>query len=224
MVNSGSLGTTNCTHFLSSANRATTHTNSETIDSGVNESLGLTASDDITTDDVQIGVVGSQVLDHVQLINRVSLRGINDDNVNTCGNQALDTFFVSLAGSDGGTTHQMSFLINGGQGEIFLSHQISSGHQGDQLVALIDNGKFTLLTFLQDFLALGQIVRFVSGDQICGHNFAQGGIDISDEINITTGNKSQKFATHLSTICDGNTTEAHVFSNLQHISDGMVRT
>jgi hypothetical protein len=57
--------------------------------------MSLSLSYDISSNDIQVRVIGFDVFQHIMLINGVSLRRINDNRIDSSSNEMLESFLVS---------------------------------------------------------------------------------------------------------------------------------
>ena len=69
------------THLLGGANRTNAHPNAQRVDSGGDEIGRLPSRHHVAAHDVDVGVLGLDVLDHLVLVHRVALRGVDHDYV-----------------------------------------------------------------------------------------------------------------------------------------------
>ena len=100
----------------------------------VYEIFGLRRSDDVAPNDLNVGVVLLDVLDHVDLENGVALGGVEDNDVDTGLVEEADPLFVHLLGGDSCPHQQLVVLVLGRVGKIPGLFQIRSGDECHQLI------------------------------------------------------------------------------------------
>lgn len=66
---------------MGGANRTNAHPNAQRVDSGGDEIGRLPSRHHVAAHDVDVGVLGLDVLDHLVLVHRVALRGVDHDYV-----------------------------------------------------------------------------------------------------------------------------------------------
>ena len=100
----------------------------------IDEVLSLRSRDDVASDDLNVGVVCLDVLDHVDLEDGVSLRGVEDDDVDAGLVEQADPLLVGVLGGDGGAHQQLVVLVLGRVGVLPRLFQIGARDEGHQLV------------------------------------------------------------------------------------------
>lgn len=78
VVDGCGLRPTHSTDLLSGADGTTAHTHSDTIDASLDEMVGLTRGDDITANQLDLGIVLLDVLNHVNLVDGITLQCENE--------------------------------------------------------------------------------------------------------------------------------------------------
>jgi hypothetical protein len=71
-------------------------------------------------------------------------------------------------------------------------HQVTPGEQGDQVPILIHNWQFTLLRTPEDFVGFGESGACRCGDEVCGHDSRDWILVVLVELDISTGDDSEK--------------------------------
>src|SRR5436305_1589095 len=94
IVNGCGLRTSNSHYFLSDASATTAHTNTKTICTSSNEIGRLFASNNIASDDIKLRILLLDVMNHLDLVNTISLTAVQDNNVQSSINQLLKPVFV----------------------------------------------------------------------------------------------------------------------------------
>jgi len=87
--------------LLGNASRASTHTDTKTINTGLDQLGGLLTSDDVATNDIKLGEVLLDPADHLKLEDAVALGAVKDDNVEASLNKRGETLLVVRAGANG---------------------------------------------------------------------------------------------------------------------------
>jgi hypothetical protein len=197
-----SLGTTDSHNLLGDTGTTAAHANSQAIDTGGNQSSSLLTSDDITTDNVNLGHVLLDVLDHLDLVHRVTLAGVQNNNVQTSLNKKLEALLVLLASTNSSGTDQLLGVGElGGKGVVEVLHQIRAGKQRDDVAVGIDNGELSLLGLTENLVGLGQGGAGRGSDKIGGHNGCHGLVEISVELDVTRGDHSNELGLKGSVLC-----------------------
>ena len=201
-VDGSSLGTADGHDLLSDAGRARAHTDSETINTGGDETSGLLTGDDVSTNDIDVGVGLLDVLDHLDLVHRVTLGRVEDDNVETSIDELLETGLVVGAGTDGGSGNQLLGLGElGGKGVVQVLHQVGARDERDEVAAVIDDGELALLGLLQDGVGLAELNAGLSGDELGRHDLADRVSQVVVELNITRSDDTEELGAKLAGLC-----------------------
>lgn len=202
-VDGSSLGTTDGHDLLGDAGRAGTHTNSETVDTGSDETSGLLASDDVTTNDIEAGVSLLDVLDHLDLVHGVTLRRVENDNVETGINELLETGLVLGAGTDGGGSNQLLGLGElGSEGVVQVLHQIGARDERDEVAGVVNDGELALLGLLEDGVGLSELNAGLSSDELGGHDLADRVAQVVVELDITGSDDTEELGAKLAGLCE----------------------
>ena len=198
----GGLGTTDSHDLLGDAGTAAAHANSQAIDTSSNQSCGLLTSDNVTTDNVDLGEVLLDPLDHLNLVHAVTLAAVQDNNVETSINKELESGLVLLTGTNGSSGDELLRLGElGGEGVVEVLHQIAAGQQGDEVAVLIDNGELALLGGTEDLVSLGQGGASGGSDEVSGHDGGDGVIKVAVELDVTGSDNTNKLGAEGSVLC-----------------------
>jgi len=208
VVDCSGLRTADSTNFLCGANRSNTHTNTEAIASGGNEVGGLAARDDVTANDIKLGEVALDPLDHLQLVHGVTLRGVNNDEVNPGFNEGSHTLLVVRAGSDGSTNEELLISVLGGVREVAVLEKVLARHQSNKVALLVGDEKFGGLRVYEDLVKLLEllVVFFEGGDELVGwsHNLLDRRVAIFDKVDVSGRDKAEELGSELPVLRDGN--------------------
>mmetsp|Transcript_13474 Transcript_13474/g.25973 ORF Transcript_13474/g.25973 Transcript_13474/m.25973 type:complete len:580 (-) Transcript_13474:42-1781(-) len=224
VVDGGGLSTSDSADLLCGTNGTHTHTDAETIDTGLDEVEALRGGDNVATDDLK--VVTELLLDPVdefELVDGVTLGRVNDDAVNTLGDEGLEALAVVGAGSDGGTDEEL--LADGGlggEGEVTVLLEVVTAAEADELVVVVDNGKLTLLGLAENEVGLVEGAALLANDEVSGHNLGKLAGAVLEEVNVAVGDETHKAGAHLAVDGDGDAGEATLSLDAVHIGDGVV--
>lgn len=198
VVDGGTLRSTTGHNLLGDTDGTRTHTDSQTIGTSLNQQSSLLSGNDVTGNDLQFRVGGLDPLDHVQLENGRTVRGVQDDDVQTSLNQLGQSLSVSLDGTDSSTTQQLLGVERlGGVWVVLVLLQVGQRDEGDQITGLVNNWQLTLLGGSQQRVTLGQSDALLGGDQVGGHNFGDDGGVVLVELNVTGGDNTNKLGAWL---------------------------
>lgn len=176
----------------------------------------------IASDDLQFGILLLDVLDHLDLVNGIALRRVQNDDIDTVGHQQMQTCLILVACTNGSAHKQLFIRILGGIriGSCLL--QIGTCYHGNEFSILIHNGQLALLALLQYGIRHGQCDAIGRCCQLCRHYVRQQDIGlILTEINVTRRDHAQQFATQLTVLGDRITGEAVLATSLEHIANGI---
>ena len=180
--------------LLRDTDRSGAHADPQGVGTDGDELCGLFPRDDVSGNDLQVGEGRLDPLDKLDLVDRVSLGRIEDDDVESGLDQQPQPVLVGLSGPDGGSTVQLLALGQlAGQGEVLVLQQVRSGQEGDQVALTVDDGEFTLLAVPDDLVGLLQRDARVAGDEVGGHDVGQRGRGVP-ELDVSTGDDSEELA------------------------------
>lgn len=201
-ADSNGLGTANSHDLLGDASTTAAHANSQAIDTSSNQGCGLLTSNNVTTDNVDLGEVLLDPLDHLNLVHAVTLAAVQDNNVETSINKELESGLVLLTGTNGSSGDELLGLGElGGEGVVEVLHQIAAGQQGDEVAVLIDNGELALLGGTEDLVSLGQGGASGGSDEVSGHDGGDGVIKVAVELDVTGSDNTNKLGAEGSVLC-----------------------
>lgn len=200
-VDSSSLRTTNSHNLLGNAGRATTHTNSETINTSSNERSSLLSSDDVSADDIEIRELSLDPLDHLNLVHAVTLRAVEDNDIKTSVNKLVETDLVLRASTNGSGAEKLLAVGElGGKGEVLVLGQIGARDHRDKVEVLVDDGELALLRLGQDLVGLDEGDAVGGGDKVGDHDLGNGLADVLLELKVSVGNDTEELGTELSVL------------------------
>lgn len=201
-ADSNGLGTTNSHDLLGDASTAAAHANSQAIDTSSNQSCGLLTSNNVTTDNVDLGEVLLDPLDHLDLVHAVTLAAVQDNDVETSINEELESGLVLLTGTNGSSGDELLGLGElGGKGVVEVLHQIAAGQQGDKVAVLVNNGELALLGGTEDLVSLGEGGASGGSDEVSGHDGGDGVIKVAVELDVTGSDNTNKLGAEGSVLC-----------------------
>ena len=201
-VDGSGLRTADSHDLLGDASRARAHTDSETINAGGDEASSLLTGDNVAANDIEVGVGLLDELDHLNLVHRVALGRVEDDNIETGVNELLQTLLVVGTGTDGGGSDQLLGLGQlGGEGVVQVLHQIRARNERDQVALLVDNGELALLGLLEDGVGLGELDAALGSDEVSRHDLGDGIVPVVVELDITGSDDTEELGSQLSGLC-----------------------
>jgi hypothetical protein len=192
-VNGGCLGSANGHDLLGNAGRATSHTNSETVNASSDEAGSLLSGNNVSTDNIKVRELSLGPLDHLNLVHAVTLRAIKDNNIETSLDQLLQTNLVLRSGANGSSTEKL--LAVGklrSQGEVLVLGQVRARNHGNQVEVLVDNGELALLGLGQDFVGLGEGNAIGSSDEVVDHDLGDRCAVVIFELDVSVGDDSEQ--------------------------------
>mmetsp|Transcript_8410 Transcript_8410/g.38241 ORF Transcript_8410/g.38241 Transcript_8410/m.38241 type:complete len:331 (+) Transcript_8410:1393-2385(+) len=148
LVDGGRLAAAHRAHLLRGADGAGTHADAESVGASLEEPLRLELGHDVTADDVELGDVRLEPLDHLNLVHGVALGGVEDDHVHTLRGESLGALLVRRAGADRGAAEEAALLVERGRAggrEELLRLDRRAGHQAHELALVVDHRELTLL-------------------------------------------------------------------------------
>lgn len=199
-VNSGSLGSANSHHLLGDADGAGTHTDTESVSTSSNEAGGLFTGNNITSDNIDVRESLLDPLDHLDLVNRVALRRVEDDNVETSLDEESKTLSVRGTGTDGsGTVELLALGALGSQGEVLVLEQVGTSEEGNKTALGVDNGELSLLAVTEDSVGLLEGDALLGGDNVGGHHLGKGDGGVT-ELDVTSSDDTEELAVHSTSV------------------------
>ena len=222
-VDSRTLSTTDSAHLLGGADGAHTHTNTDTVHTSINEMLALAHSDHVSTNHIDLREGGLQPADHLQLVHGISLRGVHHNDIHSSVDQSGGTVLIVGASTNGGRAEQAALGVSHGVGVLAVLEQVSARHESDDVALLVHHGQLSDLALAEDLHSLSRVHGVSDGlDVLGGHDLADLGVHVLDEIEVTVGDDAQKLLTQLSVGGDGESAEAVLVLNLEAVSNGVL--
>jgi hypothetical protein len=199
----GTLGTTDSSDLLGDADRAGTHADTETVSASGDEGGGLLTADDVAGDDLEVRELLLDPLDHLDLEDGVSLRRVEDDNVETGVDEEAETLTVGGTGTDGGSAEELLRVgLLRGEGVVLVLEEVGTGEESNELTVLADKRKLALLRVTEDGVGLLEGNTGGSSDEVgaLGHDRVEGG-GLGAELDVATGDDTEELATKLAVVC-----------------------
>lgn len=201
-VDGGSLRTADGHDLLGDASRARAHTNSETVDTGSDQTSSLFAGDNVSTNDIKARVGLLDELDHLNLVHGVTLRRVENDDVKTGVNELLQAVLVLGTGTDGGGGDQLLGLGQlGSEGVVKVLHQVGARDKRDKVAVLVDDGELALLRLLKDGVGLGELDATLGSNEVGRHDLGDGVVLVVVELNVTRSDDTQELGAKLAGLC-----------------------
>lgn len=199
-VDGGSLRSTDGHDFLGDADGSGSHSDSKRVGSSSDEHSGLLPSDDVSSDDVDVGVGSLDPLDHLDLEDRVSLRGVENDDVKSGFDEEGESLLIGRSSSDGGSTEELlGGRLLGGERVVLVLEEIGSSEEGSKVSLGVDDGEFTLSGVSEESVGFVELDSDLSDDEILGHDRGEGGVGVP-ELNVSTSDDSEELASELSSV------------------------
>ena len=201
-ADSGGLGTTDSHNLLGDTGATGAHANSQAIGTSSDQGSGLLAGNNVTGNNIDLGESLLNPLDHVDHEHGVTLGAVQDDNVQTSLNKALETGLVLLTSSDSGSTDQLLGVGElGSKGVVEVLHQVGAGQQRDEVTLAINDGQLALLGLTENIVGLGQGGTGRGGDQVSGHDGSDGVVQVTVELNVTGSNHTNQLGAEGTILC-----------------------
>lgn len=136
----------------------------------------MLAGDDVACNDLEVGKGLLDPVDHVDLEDRVSLRRVEDDDVEASVDEEAKTILVVGACADGGCGIELLALgVLASEGVILVLEEIGASEEGCEAALVVDDGEFALLGGAEDDVGFVEGDALWSGDEVGGHDFMEGG-------------------------------------------------
>ena len=145
-VHGRGLSASDCHDFLRDAYRSTAHAHSECVRTGFDQVLRLTLCDDVAGDDLNVRVRLLDPFDHVDLIDGIALRRVEDNHIDTSLSETFDAFLVLFSCTHGSTAEQLPVLIFRCQRIITILLQIRASDQRNEFTVGVHDRQFTCNT------------------------------------------------------------------------------
>lgn len=201
-VDGSSLGPADGHDLLGNAGRARAHTDTEAVNTSLNEGSGLLAGNDVSANDVDAGELVLDPLDHINLVHGVTLGGVEDDDVEAGIDEEAETLLVLGTSANGGTTEELLAVGQlGGQGEVLVLVQVGAGDHGDEVEVLVDDGQLALLRLGEDLVGLDKVDTGGGGDQVSDHDVGDGLVGVLLELDVTVGDDAEQLGAKLAVLC-----------------------
>jgi hypothetical protein len=200
-VDGGSLRTADSHDFLGDAGRTATHTNTETVNASSNKRSSLLASHDVSANDIETREVLLDPLDHLDLVHAVTLRAVEDDNIETSIDEKLESVLVLGTGANGSTAQKLLAIGElGSEREVLVLSQVGSRDHRDEVAVLVDDGKLALLGLGQDAVGLDEVNAVGGCDEVGDHDLGDRGVVVLLELDVAVGNDAEKLGTELAVL------------------------
>ncbi len=203
-VNGSSLGAADSHDLLGDAGRTTAHTNTDTINTSLDESSSLLAGDDIATNDLETRELVLAPLDHLNLVHAVTLGAVQDDDIEASVHELLEACLVLRTSANGSSAHKLLAVGKlGSEGEVLVLGQVGARNHGDEVLSLVNNGKLALFGLCENLVGFGEGDAVRGGDKVRNHDIRNGGGVIVLKLEVAVGDNTEKLGTELSVLCCG---------------------
>lgn len=219
-VHSGTLGPTDGHDLLGDTNGTGTHTNPQAIGTGSDQLSSLFPSNDVTSNDVDLGVSLFDPLNELDLVDRVTLGGVEYNNVEASLSKKLEPVFVTWSSTDGSTAVELLALGNfAGVRIILVFEKVRAGDKGDEMAVGVNDRELALFSLTQETVGLLEGDRRRAGDNFSSHNRLDGSLSVL-KLNVPTSNNTKELAIRLAGLSDRNTAEAELSLDLKDAEEG----
>lgn len=219
-VHSSTLGPTNGHDLLGDANGTGAHTNPQTIGTGSDQLSSLFPSNDVTSNDVDLGISLFNPLNELDLVDGVTLGGVEDNNVKTSFSEKLEPVFVTGPSTNGSTAVELLALRNlAGVRIILVFEEVRPGDKRDEMALGVDDREFALLSLAQKTVGLLESDRRGASDDLSSHDRFDGSLRVL-KLDVSTSNDTKQLAIRLAGLSDRNTAEAKLSLDLKDTKEG----
>lgn len=201
-VDGGGLGAADSHDLLGDTGRTTAHTDAETVDTSRDESSRLLTGDNVAANDINLGELALDPLDHLNLVHGVTLRAVQDDNVETSVDELLEAELVLGTSANGSSAEELLAVGQlGSEGEVLVLGQVGTRDHRDQVVGLVNNRELALLGLGENLVGLDEGDAVGGGDKVGDHDVLNGGAVVVLELEVTVGDDTEKLGAELSVLC-----------------------
>ena len=199
-VDGSSLRSTDGHDFLSDTDRACSHPDLQSISSSSDEPSSLLSSYDVSSDDVDVRVGRLDPLNHLDLVVRASLRGIDDGDVESSFDKEGESLPVGRSSSDGGSAEELlGGRLLGRERVVLVFEEIGSSEEGSKVSVRVDDGEFPLSRVSEESVGFIELDSDLSDDEILGHDGGERSVGVS-ELNVSSGDDSEELASELASV------------------------
>lgn len=219
-IHSGTLGPTDGHDLLGDTNGTGAHTNPQAIGTSSDQLSSLFPSNDVTSNDFDLGISLFDPLNKLDLVDRVTLRGVEYNNVEASLSEKLEPVFVTRSSTDGSTAVELLALGNlAGVWIILVFEQVRAGDKGDEMTVGVNDRELALLSLAQETVGLLEGDRRGAGDNFSSHDRLDGSLSVL-ELNVSTSNDTKELAVRRAGLGDRNTAEAELSLDLKDAEEG----
>lgn len=214
------MGPTDGHDLLGDTNGTGAHTNPQAIGTSSDQLSSLFPSNDVTSNDFDLGISLFDPLNKLDLVDRVTLRGVEYNNVEASLSEKLEPVFVTRSSTDGSTAVELLALGNfAGVWIILVFEQVRAGDKGDEMTVGVNDRELALLSLAQETVGLLEGDRRGAGDNFSSHDRLDGSLSVL-ELNVSTSNDTKELAVRRAGLGDRNTAEAELSLDLKDAEEG----
>ncbi len=173
-VDGSRLRATDSHDLLGDTDRARTHANPKTVRASSDEACRLLACNDIAGDDLELREGLLDPLDHLNLVDRVALGGVENDDVQTGLNKKREA--VAVCGARPDSSSGIELLALGKlrrEGIRLVLEEVRASEERREAPILVHDGKLALLGVAKDIVRFLESDALRSGNEVGGHDFVQ---------------------------------------------------
>lgn len=197
-----SLRTADGHDLLGNASTTGTHANSQAIGTGSDKQSSLLLGNNVTGNNIDLGELLLDVLEHVNLVHAAAVAGVQDDNVKTGIDEQLEAVLVLLTSTNSGSADKLLGVGElGGKGVVEVLHQIGAGEEGNEVAGGINDGQLALLGLAEDLVGLSKGGASRGSDQVSGHDGGDRLLKVLVELDVTGSNHANQLGAKGSVLC-----------------------
>ena len=225
-LNSGCLSAADALGFTGDADGAAADTDLDEVCTGLRQIVEAVFIDDVAGTDLdRVAVLGTDPVNRFLLPDRIAVRRVDDQNIDTSLDQSRYTFLI-VTRIDAGTD-DIALLIVEDLVRIFLVRIIVfAEHEIEQMIVFIHNRKLVQLVLPNDVVASRQIIAQMADNQLFArrHEFADRLIRIymADAI-VAARQHAQQPAVCRTIIGNSHRTVTSLIKKIQHLGNRRIR-
>ena len=213
VVHRGRLGTADSHNLLGNADRAGTHTDTEAVCARGNEACRLLARDDVASDDLKLRERLLDPLDHLNLVDRVALRRVEHDDVESSLDEEAQP--LAVGGTSADCRGRIQLLRLGAlrrERVVLVLEQVGAREEGRQAALRVDDRELALLRVTENGVRLSEGDALGCGNDVRGHDFGEGCCG-GTELDVAISHDTDKLAAQGASIWKAVSASGHTSKN-----------